>query len=378
VTTISPVPQQISIPSADIVSGSSLSIPLYFVPVGEGQFKLGIVVTLTNPTDASQTTGPQMFEFDTGGSGFWADPRGTIPVPPAPAAADVLKIKYFSGNEYWAAPTSLDVQLQGTAVSGGEPQTATVSAEATVALVYQTANPFPIFNTFFGDFGCSLAAFTEAGAETPSLLTILAQLPAPYNSGFIVDLGAFPPAVVVEAEGVPQYQPGQLIVGLTTDLRALFPIEVPLVKQGTYTSPQTKAVIQTYGEQSVTGSLTVGCNTADGIGFVFDTGAPHTTIHGGKVLTETDYTPAKGDLLELTADTSGSDPVSTPILAYEVGPMPGQAVFTNRSVQATTTGYINTGLNQFFQSPVMFDLESGLIRFPAAASPVAASPAAAS
>ena len=106
--------------------------------------------------------------------------------------------------------------------------------------------------------------------------------------------------------------------------------------------------------------------------------APHTTIHGGSVLTEKDYTPAKGDLLELTADTSGSDPALTPILAYEVGPMPGQAVFTNRSVQATTTGYINTGLNQFFQSPVMFDLENGLIRFPAAASPAAVSPVAVS
>ena len=354
-----PTPRRIAIPSELIVSGQSISIPLHVIQVSAaGEHKVGILVQATGANGVSAV--PQLYEFDTGGQGFWMHPTGSLPVPPLSQCT--LSITYTSGITYLAAPTPLTLTFPEAS--------APLSADVTVGLIGQIqGKTFPIFGHFWGDFGAALQCFHDAGGAAvaaPALLTALAQLPAPYRTGFIVDVGPYPgggnAAVGANAAAKPQ-----VIVGLTDELRALFPNTVPMTPSSPYTSPQTQQTIPAFAEDILDGNLQLGANVAPGIGVVFDTGAPTTEVHFGTEVKPAEFTPTPGELLQLTPSqptTADADPFA--LLSYQVGTQSGldQAQGNPKDVLGLTAGYINTGLNPFFQSPILFDLERAVVGFP--------------
>jgi hypothetical protein len=347
----------------------SVSIPLHIVPLtinpappispaapaaaatskkdgATAGYKIGIKLTVSTPQGSAPE---QMYEFDTGGQGFWVLPTGSLPVP---HVADCpLQITYTSGLNYKAAPTLATIVFSESA----SPQ---LAVNAVVGLIGEAGGPqvFPIFNQFWGDFGCALQGFANstAGAlSKPSLLTALAQLPPPYNSGFIVDVGPYPGT---NATNIP---PGQLIVGLTPELRGLFPNTMSMAPSTPYLSAASATPIGTFQENAVNGTLQVAGNTASNIGVVFDTGAPGTMLHPGSAVT---FQAGPGDPLVLAPEP----PAPYSLLNYLVGLDTGanSAQNSSQNLLQISTGYINTGLTSFFQSQIMFDLEKGVIGFP--------------
>ncbi len=348
-----PTPSRFTIPQGAILPGQSLSIPLHVLPIpGGGGYKVGITVQAKN--QLGQSTAPTLFEFDTGGQGFWLSPQGgTLPTP---ALNDCpLNIQYTSGIQYWAQPQQLTLTF-----TEAQPP---LSANATVGVIgkmldAKTSNTFPIFGNFYGDFGATLQAFVQP-QQTPtpanSLLTVLAQLPAPYNTGFIVDVGAYP------GTGGRTPSAPQLIVGLTRALRDWFPNTIPMAPGTPYTSPGGQT-FPTFKENLISANLHLNSATTNGISVVFDTGAPAAVVHEGSPTTSP-VIPAQGDQLQLTPNTSSP---TYAILEFTVGQTPGvnQASHSTQDVLGITEGYINTGITPFFQSPIMFDLANGVIGFP--------------
>lgn len=340
-----PLPTPLPIPADLIVAGSSAIIPLHAVPIGGGGYKLGLVVRAQDAQ--GNQSNDLLFELDTGGQGFWMAPSGQIPTP---ALEDcTLQISYTSGIEYQAQPVSLTLSF---------PEANTpLAATAVVGLVGKVSgkyDQFPIFQKLYGDFGASLQAYTQQGQ--PQLLTVLAQLPAPYNTGFIVDIGPYPPTA---DQGVQS--PPRVIVGLTDALRQQFPNTVPMTAQPPYISGPAAAPIATFAETLIEAQLSVGGQTVpEPVAVVFDTGAAHTMIHKGNVVTPS-YKPLVGDQIALVPSANPSFAV----LNFTNSSPPSVAGWATKGALNIAAGYINTGLNPFYSSPVMFDLANGLVRFPA-------------
>jgi len=359
-----PTPQRIAIPSDLIVPATSVSIPLHLFPVPgkPGEYKVGIVVAAKD--SAGNTQDARMYEFDTGGQGFWMEASPGLPVP-SPADC-TLSILYASGIEYSAAPQLLTLAFPESSATADASHLSTQAVVGVVREIVPYAKApdevpeqkkFPIFGQFYGDFGAALQGFSQTPGAPPSLLTVLAQLPAPYNNGFIVDVGPYP------GGDSSTSAPGQLIVGLTPQLRALFTSQVAMIPATPYLPSTGGSPIDTFQEAAITATLAVGtAGNAGGIGVVFDTGAPTTEIHEGKVVTPGPFAPVKGETLSLVPTT----PASFSILDYVIGTTPGVdlAQSTGVNVLLIEDGYINTGLNPFFQSQVMFDLANGAIGFP--------------
>nr|WP_294509575.1 hypothetical protein [uncultured Rhodopila sp.] len=340
-------PSRITIPDSAIQQGS-IVVPLHVLPFteksGEPAHKVGIVVALTTPGDPGQTTGPVLFEFDTGGQGFWANYAGL----PKPTGSNTIQIKYDSGIEYIAVPTALEVAFPEAS--------APLSTIATVALIETiTPQPFPIFGQFYGDFGAAL----QPTGTSPELLTVLAQLPyAQGTRGFIVDLGTCPPPH--QAGG-----PARLIVGLTDSLRALFPNRLPMTPAQPYTPSAAATPIPTFGEILLTAGVVPSGDSnpvSQSVGVVFDTGAATTVLHAGEHLSKANL-PANNQLFQLIPTAEQSLAIIS-VNANEETSVNQIQLQTKPSPIAYPDGYVNTGLVPFFNYPIMFDLEHGMICFP--------------
>lgn len=353
-TPLPPLPQPLQIP-ADLISlPNSITIPLHAIPLGQAtadqpaNYKFGLMVQATVDGHASD---PQLFEFDTGGQGFWMQPSGQIPTPDLGDCT--LQITYTSGIVYRAKPADATLTFPEA--------NAALAAKAIVGLIGDIeGRSFPIFGAFYGDFGAALQGFVPTNAQqgaggydpnNPALLTVLSQLPNQYASGFIVDLGGYP--------GFPTSRPPRLIVGLTDALRAKFPNTLPMTPSAPYFG--TGVPLRCWAETLVTGTLSVnGTATAQPIDVVFDTGAPDTMIHTGS-LVDDKFVPKQNDLVGLvpSANTNFS------LLNFKVGMPPNSAGSASQSALNIAAGYVNTGLNPFYSFPIMFDLQNGLVRFPA-------------
>jgi len=349
-----PLPPPFQIPASLISAPSSVVIPLHAVPLGglsagPQNYKLGLMVQATD--SQGRAADAQLFEFDTGGQGFWMNPSGAIP---APALADcTVQISYTSGISYLAQPVTMRLTFPEASAALG--------TTVTVGLIGRIENAqFPIFGRFYGDFGAALQAFTGDAANSSSLLTALAQLPSPYNNGFIVDVGSYPPnAHVAGSESPPR-----VIVGLTDDLRACFPQAVPMFPAPAYAGQN--GPVNTFAETLIQALLTVNGATTPPIGVVFDTGAPQARVHTGSVVTE-QFKPNPGDTVTLVPvpPTSAAPVPPFALLDFVVGNPPNGAGSAGQGALNIPDGYINTGLNPFYAYPVMFDLQNGLVRFPA-------------
>jgi hypothetical protein len=343
------------IPSQD--TKSSLNIPLRILQIEGGGYKVGIEVTLANPATGA-SAGPILYELDTGASGFFAsippDDAKQFPMP-SPQYGSVTD-HYGSGISYAGQAVQVNLSFPGASTQAFPAFIGFIPPDGI------SGGTFPIYNDFYGDFGAAPSYKQPGGTNAFSLLTVLAQLGSEYGDGFVIDVGPFP------GSGNAQLSP-TLYAGLK-DLRAAFPITVPMAKQGTYPPSGQKepsGSIQTYGQYPTAGTLTVGkLSPLPSIPIVLDTGAPSTALHPGSALTKA-YQPNNGDSFSLTAAASDANGNSTTvtILDFQAGDTPGldQVKFETAS-SAQPRGDVNAGIAAFFASPIAFDLEQGVLRFP--------------
>ena len=343
------------IPSQD--TQSSLNIPLRILQIAGGGYKVGLEVTLTNPATGA-SAGPILYELDTGASGFYAsipsDDVKQFPMP-SPQYGSVAD-QYGSGISYAGQAVQVNLSFPGASTQAFPVFIGFVPPSGI------SGGTFPIYNDFYGDFGAAPSYKPPGGPNAFSLLTVLAQLGSQYGDGFVIDVGPFP------GSGNAQSTP-TLYAGLK-DLRAAFPITVPMTKQGTYPPSGQKepsgSSIQTYDQYPIAGTLTVGkLAPLQNIPIVLDTGAPATALHPGSALKRT-YEPSNGESFSLTTAASDANGNSTTvtILDFQAGDTPGLNEVKLETDSAQPRGDINAGIAAFFTSPIAFDLEQGVLRFP--------------
>lgn len=371
---------------------SPVKIPLYIFPMPNGGgSKIGIKVSFDSKNFL-------MYEFDTGGSGFWAAGNDNWWPNYLPSNASPQTINYSSGIQYVGEPVVTDVYFEnGLSISTGVSRItkATKSTDSafnnawTQALTEATPENPPLWGNFFGDFGMSLAPFTDKATGTEWFFGILPQLlPPPPDSSTPSMLNGF---IINLSEPNPYIQIG--LAPSDIDNFALCPMQAP--------SPDTKPFpfsnIPTYCEQLLTGYLNLSPPEAsfarNEIGIVFDTGAPTAEIHtdADKAAASTISTSALDPYLEnniVYADENGKTQSavltnkeftltsgSNTVLQFPVGLKSGTNAInaTTLNLSSSGSGYVNTGLIPFFKGPVLYyfpfdgkgGYENGQIGFPA-------------
>ncbi|HYC91361.1 MAG TPA: hypothetical protein VEO54_19225 [Thermoanaerobaculia bacterium] len=358
---------RLSIPSSAIPQ-SSVVIPLQVFPAYNSLespqgppagkqpaapiYKVGINVSVTPSGQSAAFT--NLYEFDTGGKGFFAGNVPTV-VPPNPVG-DVDN-KYDSGISYDGSATYATIAFPDTTPPLTLPLEMLIGVITSVRYPGATNPQLPVFTSLdgalhlYGDFGMSLAPNTGHSHKhtTVPLLSVLAQLGSQYG-GFIVDVGGYPPGST----------PARVILGIA-QLTSYFPNVFPMTAGGTYQPqdpPASQAglpAINTFSAQPLTGTLQVGEQTFDDVQIVFDTGAPQTTIHN--LLPPN--TPASGQII-LTV-THGTN--SYEVLNFVASDEPGVNAVKVQGKPKGGTPTINTGLTPFFANPILFDLQNGTIGF---------------
>lgn len=340
------------IPDTLVVAGSSVSIPLKQDSISTGGYKIGIQVALADPNNQENEPVTCFYELDTGGEGFFAGkPEAWTNV-----TGPQISTSYTSGNSFVGVVYPVEISFPGVTAPlfNGPIDIAMVTdfTKTDPKTGKTTQQSFPYFNYLYGDFGLSLQPTNPQNG--PSILNVLAQMQGNYGTGFIVDVGPYPG----QGSGTPQ-----LIVGLTSALRALFPIQIPMLPGGVFTPP-----LPVYSEVLSMGNLTLTrAGTpypATNLGVVFDTGAPGATIHVGSQTPVDPFTPQKDDQVLL----ANAFNTAVNILNYTVGTVIGQNDLNYIDTPSKDSrGYVNTGLAPFFANPVMFDLENGVIGLVASA-----------
>jgi hypothetical protein len=309
----------------------TVSVPLYLVDAG-GIYKIGIEVSL----DGGQTF--EMYEFDTGGKGFWAAEDAAW--GPVTDSGITVTNSYSSGLIYSAEPVTGTVSLLG---SDGR----TITTTGTIAQIQEASGQYwnatnaaeggpPLYSAFYGDFGASLA-------DKDGLETFLKQFGTALSDGFIVTLDSLASIGTIVSGGT--YAIGTLQLGLTADQIASFVAAGTIAMQGQTTSGTDP---YDYAEQLVTGALVVNGGAAVSTGVVLDTGAPDSFIPGGDSFTIA--TPV--DDVTLTA-------ASTTLLDFTLGDLQSQDVLSYPDNGAGS--YINSGLTAFLGESVMFDVTGGFV-----------------
>ena len=361
---------------------STATIPLYEFPNQGGGYKIGINVSLDGGANY------RMYEFDTGGQGFWAayNPSWWTNDPISNSLS--VSNTYSSTIVYQAQVVPEPITFQGTIVGVPTPLTVNNGNVAAIENASKTANPNPftneiwqadisatptpippLYGNFFGDFGMGLG--TSNG-----MFAILPQLTG-FSNGFIIDLGGYPTNTTPSAGGY--VQTGSVQVGLTPQDIASFPYLISMQGQNTGTVfPNTNQ--PTYQERLGSGTVTVVSNGATPFsaptGLVFDTGAPTTEIHTGSVITAAGLQPFldnNGNLTPPAIFSLSSPGTTVPVppgtlspnwlLSIPVGNSSGLNLISTTTPDNNGTGYINTGLEPFFAGRVMYDLADGILGF---------------
>lgn len=417
--TPTPLPAPVTgLTDAEVAALGGTIVPLYIYPIPPKQpdpapfepslekkpdlgHKIGIVVDVTIPSTGATATNV-LYEFDTGGKGFWASQgqftaSGSHPVvPSAGNAANLGAVitQYSSGITYLGTGVVATVSLPQAVVPNNGPVPSVTTGMAVVETILdlsdgqEVSTSFPIFGNFFGDFGVSLqqtATVTpplkhnlpqpfnqQVPSQQPALLSIMAQLGV---DSFIVDLVTPTAPAAALGAGTPPAKAGRLILGQSSAFAPYFPQYQQMTATGTtYTPPQASTAIATYEEALLFGALGVGSNQAVGVPVVFDTGAPGVMLHSGDQppqLSKDGFTPAVGDQLLLntqleSGEGTDSESNTQSLLSFTVGEVVGEnAASMAGIVGQTQSGYINTGLTSFLAYQIMYDLQNGLIRFPA-------------
>lgn len=353
-------------PVAITQSNNTKTIALHFLPwvenpvTGSNEVKYGIDVAVGG--NASQ-----VYEFDTGGNGFFAGYNQPF-WQGVPISSDPVSILFTSGNQFNAVVATPTVTIGqgdhtvttgpinvGAILSGSSPKTGT--------FVFTDPAAPPIEGSFFGDFGASLAVLPISGTSY-LLANPLLQLPGNLSNGYLVQLGPI---------GVTP----QVTVGLTDDLRAQFPYAVPIAPApggGTYPVsglPQLNlfGIYPHYFAQETPDSPLVpieqdGCGDNCALPTVIDSGAPTTSIRLGdqKGPFETpggQLQPGVSFIAQFPT-AEGKPPLTWTFVAGNNGSV--NLVDYANSSAAFSGDNLNTGLNIYNSFDVMFDVQDQVLR----------------
>jgi hypothetical protein len=354
-------------PATDVMAETQT---IYLVPVTLADtVKYGIYATIGG--DADGAVMPQLYEFDTGGDGFYAafgGPKATAWGTNYVSTGQPVSNSYNSGDYYQGTAVTAPVSLYSAKTDGSSDTTPSLQT-ANDILVGQTtsitntkgkdnnwptpadSSSGPIQSSFWGDFGMSLKA------NNNGIMNVIAQIQYTNNikSGFIVKLGK-------EDNQRPSIQ-----VGLTVNDMASFPIQIFMSgKDSNSVFPHT--TISTYSGQILTNNLVLSDSASgsytNGIGVTLDTGAtPKLHDYSDDTSALTNYFTTDG------SDTFISDNVQFVLTAVQTNG-------TTIPIFQLTTGlgdtnyipiefgndfYINMGASIFHEYDVMYDLEDGVL-----------------
>lgn len=351
-------------------SADSKSIPLHYAPFvesdGKVQVKYGINVAIgDNPA--------QLYEFDTGGTAFFAgyNPPFWKEVP-LTAVAD--SVSFSSGN------TFNFVVADGPVTLGEGAQTVSTAVPIQVGAILSGGNDKkgetfdftdpeapPVDGNFFGDFGASFGIFAFDKPGQQIMASPLLQLPGNLHTGFLVQLGP-----------IGTTNP-RLTVGITDTLREQFPYAVQVDEApGSQTYPISGypvldlfGIAPTYYADGPDGEFTIGCSPGtqcQGLQTVIDSGAPST---GLRVTEGTPYeinvdSQGKGqlqpgvDLIAVFTSALADRPALTWKLTAGDNPSVNFVGYGGESA-ATSEENVNTGLNFYNNFDVMFDAAQQII-----------------
>ncbi|OYQ33736.1 hypothetical protein CHU95_15440 [Niveispirillum lacus] len=346
--------------------------------------KIGINVSVTVPGWNNGQPVSAVYEFDTGGKGFWLNSVGVDMTNVKSLGA--VETLYTSGYFYSGVAATATITFPNVTLPSGTPSP---SIHANVGLVTEflkypqgsmfnpkdpqqvisrmTGKPvkskpdsFPIFGQCFGDFGASLCPTTVSGGNTVVMLGALSQYLPPVpglDTGFVVS--------VPQSEG----DAGWLILGIGNHLRTLFgsanTLPMNPASPGSFpawnTAPfGTPTMVNTFSEQAINATVAVTqptCNdapaqtvthTLQNVGMCLDTGCPHVVMHGGTVLTVGNNQPINYGTGTLNIMTTTGDGIVTGSKDYSAMP--------TSDVGPAIPGYVNTGVQNFINFHVMYDI----------------------
>ncbi len=329
-----------------------VTIPLEIVTMtnsgGGLYYKYGIWASL----GGSAT--PQLFEFDTGGDGFYAA-YGTTNAPwwgAASTNSTPFYKSYGSGNTYTGVQANTTVSLYS---SRTDTSALITSGNVFVGKADQISNGSeilwdshssqdvpPVQGYFYGDFGLSLKASTN------SVSNIFTQLTYDTNSvvaGFIVK--AAPYGTTNGASVQVGILPSQ-----TNDFAIKFAMEKPTDSGGTYSNYSAELI-----KVALALSSSNSIYSTNKIGINLDTGNPTPGFHSDDI-------PA--DLL--SADGTMINPGVLLQLMQSEGDLPFFQLLANTNygvdymyVESKNDPYLNIGVPFFQQYEVMFDFQNGVV-----------------
>ncbi|MDA2892628.1 right-handed parallel beta-helix repeat-containing protein [Mycolicibacterium sp. BiH015] len=346
-------------------SVDSKTIPLHYMPEystnGTMQVKYGIDVAIGS--NASQ-----IYEFDTGGPGFFAGYSADF-WKNVNLGTDQVDVTYTSGNYYNSVATTTSITigtgkntvttqpiLLGAILAGGNKNT---------GATFDFDDPFapPVDGRFFGDFGASFGVTPVLGTNEV-LANPLFQLPGNLSSGFLAQLG-------------PIGSSPQLTVGVTDALRAQFPYAVPVFPAiGGQYPVSGYQILEAFGfapVYTVTGeqsgvTLPLGTTTLPNcsdpcLPTIIDSGAPSTNVRLPDVAKpyEVNNSLKPGTTFTATFPTiPGRDPLIWTFVAGTNGSV-NAVNYSNETGAAFDGQNVNTGLNMYNDFDVMFDVAQGVI-----------------
>lgn len=374
-------------------------IPLELVDVSkpgaaEVEHKLGIYVGIGGGE-------PKLYEFDTGGEGFWASYNPNLQGDQQWWGAYQvegrrnLNISYSSGNSYLANMVSTSVQLYREADDGeGFVQVVGTTEDVDLGQIVRYLNPGkprdvrmwnnalgagdpPLGGVFYGDFGASLSPIGTNPGNT--IYSILPQIPMPEGlvPGFLVHVGE------PGGEAAPYLQLGLTEADLAsseTTLR-MNPYE------GAYGTTFPITHLPTYSQRVTTANFTwTNPQTGHGqrftdVGWTIDTGALPVNVWQGNQLrvhpaflrrpsrVQGFHLGAFKDNLTFTVDAAaiGGPEHNLLLVIPRTGRTPGvnavSATYHGRSNASLGRNYVNTGMLTFTKHDVFYNLERGTIHF---------------
>lgn len=354
---------------------SPIQVPLHWRHINgdtSGPRKLGIYVTLGGGST------PQLFEFDTGGDGFYATyGSGTASPWWGPAwttTGGTFSQTYDSGHVYTGSAATTTVQLFASATASEPLLTAANAIVGQTSSIVDTkytpaeqlwplpsgTSPPPIEQVFYGDFGM---APKRGQAGIDQLAAQLLYGPG-VTAGFRVHA----------SDESPWVQFG-LSVADTALVATSFALNVDT------TSGTSPAGVLYYDNLVVTGSLSVTDGSRDfeqPTGFIFDTGAS-TTIHSGTNITFP---------LDLTKDGEGTRVKDGALVVVSGSSLVtgGWPVFMDLTASAANKVdvqykngpyYLNTGIAPFTQYDLIYNLSDAQLTMVAVPEPSAIALAAA-
>ena len=360
--------------AADPTKAAGIEIPLELVNIASGgssvpTYKLGIWVGLGGGMQ-------QLYEFDTGGEGFWAgysnnlDPGVSQWWGPSTPTGQTGTISYSSKTQYTANIVTTSIQIYGDGTSrtplfDSGSQTVAVAQIQTATQEFtdiyqpiQQGQPF-LQTAFYGDFGASLMPIL---AGTAPLYGVLPQLPVSQglDAGFIVNTGGY------------GNQSPTLTLGISPQDNARFATQVAMTPAPGYQYPTTN--LPAYAEQVITASMTLA-NAASGTSvslvapLILDTGAVTGSIRPGPTVDSAVIAPyltgkyvIPGTTIQFTA------PGATGYLGLDAtfiaGTTTGLDAF-GTDTNSQNPNSVNLGLLGFNAYETMFNLSTGNVGFTA-------------